>query len=265
MMLRKPGLTLAAVLSLGLGIGATSVVFTWLKGVYLRPLPGVENTGRLVTLNAAFNKRTGYSNSALDLAYYRQHNQVFEGLIAHEFGIYNISLQRTPEVISGGPVSANYFDLLGVKAQLGRTFRSDEDAVEGRDAVAVISYSLWRRKFDPSAIGQAVLINQVPFTIVGVAPNSSLVSTAAWARISGFPWQCRIGSPPRPASRPKNSWFQIISSQARCHPRTGAGQSRRHDKSRCARPTAKADASSAPVSIRSTKRSADSRAGCFPS
>lgn len=212
MMLRKPGLTLAAVLSLGLGIGATSVVFTWLKGIYLRPLPGVEAAGRLVTINAIFNKRTGFSNSALDLAYYREHNQVFEGLLAHEFGIYNISLQRTPEVISGGPVSGNYFDLLGVKAQLGRTFRPDEDQVEGRDAVAVISHSLWQRKFslDPSVVGKTVLINQVPFTVIGIAPEQFAGVYGGLAQDIWFPMQMQSRVAADAKVTPRTNWFQIM-------------------------------------------------------
>lgn len=213
MMMRKPVVTLAAVLSLGLGIGSCSIIFTWLRAVYLRPLPGVANSGSLVTINASYGPREGYSNSYLDYQHYRDHAEVFDGVIGHEFVMYNVSSNRTPEVITGSPVTGNYFDVLGVRPHLGRTFRPDEDQAEGRDAVAVISYSLWQRRFagDPAVPGKSIHINSVPFTIIGVAPQGFAGVYGGLAQEIWIPMKMNnrvagAGSQVTDA----NSWFQIM-------------------------------------------------------
>src|SRR5262249_1997259 len=113
-LLQRPGFALASILSLGLGIGASTVVFTCLKAVYLRPLPGVHDSASLLTINRRDGDRGGLSNSWEDYRYYRDHNAVFDGVLAHDFAVFNLSAQRSPEVVTGGFVSGNYFSVLGV-------------------------------------------------------------------------------------------------------------------------------------------------------
>lgn len=213
MMMGKPIVTLAAILSLGLGIGSCSIIYTWLRAVYLRPLPGVADSGRLVTINSSVGKREGYSNSFLDYAYYRDHAQVFDGVLGHEFNLYNVSSDRTPELIAGSPVTGNYFDVLRVRPHLGRTFRPDEDQVEGRDAVAVISYALWQRRFasDPAVAGKSIHVNGVPFTIIGVAPEGFAGVYGGLGQDLWMPMQMhnRVAGPSSKVAE-SSSWFQIM-------------------------------------------------------
>jgi predicted permease len=174
MLLKNPGFTLIAVITLALGIGANMAIFTWLKAIYLQPLPGVAASDRLVILRSTVIKS---ANSPMLVSFpnykdYRDRNQVFSGLAA--FNIITVNLmdgEGQPERIWGSLVSGNYFDVLGVRALLGRTFAPDEDGAA--HPVAVISHSLWQRRFaaDPSLIGKTIKLNKLDFTVIGVAPE----------------------------------------------------------------------------------------------
>ncbi len=170
---RRPGLVTVAVLSLGLGIGATTTIFTWFKAVYLDPLPGVRDARHLVTINAEYKDRCcGMSESYAHFQYIRDHSPAFSGLFAHEMQSLALSDGKLADMTVGGIVSGNYFQVLGVDMALGRAFRPEEDEAPDRDAVIVLGYDLWQQRFggDPTVLGRRVELNRVPFTVIGVAP-----------------------------------------------------------------------------------------------
>src|SRR6266705_2962523 len=179
-MLRKsPGLTVVAVLTLALGIGANTAVFTVINAVMLRALP-VQHPEQLVTVgNPSRVHSWGTGTPRTDVFSYplyrelRENNQVFSSLLASSnLGNLRIAMNGGPETASGRLVTENYFETLGVEALLGRTFTADDGPTPGSDPVLVISYGYWRRRFsaDPSVIGRKMRLNNYPFTIIGVAP-----------------------------------------------------------------------------------------------
>jgi predicted permease len=172
MLLKKPGFTLIAVLTLAVGIGANLTIFSFVDTMFLRPLPAQEPE-RLVTVEATRNGRwsEGYSYSAY--VHYRDHCQSFEGLIAHySTAPVNIVAEGDSRVTNGAVVSANYFSVLGIQPRLGRFFLPEEDAVPDRDAVVVISYRMWQGRFagDPAVLGKELVLNGSACRIIGVTP-----------------------------------------------------------------------------------------------
>src|SRR5262249_55727821 len=143
MLLKKPGFTLTAVITLALGIGANTAIFTWLKAIILQPLPGVAESDRLVMLHSVLTRS---DNRAISVSYpdykdYRDRNEVFSGLTAFNLETFNLMEgEGQPERIWGSLVSGNFFDVLGVRAALGRTFAPDEDLTPGTHQVVVISH-----------------------------------------------------------------------------------------------------------------------------
>jgi predicted permease len=169
---KRPGFFAVVVLSLAIGIGLNTTIFTWLKAVYLNPLPGVVDARQLVTINASYpNAGDGYSNSFADYQYIRTHSRLFSDLFAHEMLMLAVSDGRSAKMATGGIVTGNYFDVLGVKMSAGRAFRAEEDQVLDRDAVIVLGERLWRSQFDgdPNILGKQIQLNRIPFTVVGVA------------------------------------------------------------------------------------------------
>jgi len=171
-MLRKsPAFTAAAVLALGLGVGANTTVFTWLKSVLLEPLPGVTDGDRLVTLSRSKGEHGGYSTRYHEYLYFREQSRLFAGLTAYELMPVNLAHDGKPEIVLTGIVTANYAATLGLRAELGRWFRPEEGQGIGAHPVAVLSYPLWRRRFgaDPGILGRSVSLDRHPYTVVGVA------------------------------------------------------------------------------------------------
>ena len=164
MLWRSPGFTAVAVVSLALGIGVNTAIFSLFNAVLVRPLPVVAGQGSLVWLRAP--------NSYPDYLDYSAQARSFEGLAAVT-GTREFSLTRggEPELLRGEFVTANYFDVLGVRPRLGRGFLAEE----GRDPapVVVLSDRLWRTRFgaDPSIVGGRITLNGLGFTVVGVAPE----------------------------------------------------------------------------------------------
>src|SRR5258706_3320757 len=178
LLVKKPGFTIVAVLSLALGIGANSAIFTVISAVFLHPLP-IEEPSRVAEL---FTHDTRTVNTQANLTLtptslpnfedYRDHNTVFSGLAAY-FGTGLTWMNKGEDVnLPGMLASASYFDVLGVKAFRGRTFLPDEDRKPGGNTVAVLSHSLWTRQFgaDPTLIGKTLTLNGIGFTVIGVAP-----------------------------------------------------------------------------------------------
>jgi predicted permease len=166
---RSPGFAAVVVLSIGLGIAANSTIFTMVSKVLLGDLP-VEEPQRLVSITRDAGDDYSYPTYK---DYREQLASVFTGLAAH-FPLAPASLAAggEPERVWGQLVSANYFDVVGVKIAQGRGFLAQEDEIEGRDAVVVLSHALWRRSFgaDDGIVGKTVMLDQRPFTVVGVAP-----------------------------------------------------------------------------------------------
>lgn len=172
MLWKSKGVTIVAVLSLAIGIGANSAIFSLLNSLLLRPRP-VSHPEQLVELYVSEGEQRPYSATSypsyLDL---RDRNDVLTGLAAYGIRQFKFGDANEVEQIWGEAVSGNYFDVLGVAAQKGRTFSADEDVVPRRNPVAMISHSLWQRRFnsDPEVIGKTVTLNEQPLTVIGIAP-----------------------------------------------------------------------------------------------
>ncbi|MFN7931419.1 MAG: ABC transporter permease [Blastocatellia bacterium] len=170
---KSPGFTLIAVLSLALGIGANTAIFSLVNTVLLRSLP-VANPRQVVAVNMTMNKGTEYIVASYpnyrDL---RDRNEVLAGLIAYRPVPLSLSVEGRNERLFGYLATGNYFDVLGVKAVLGRAFTADDDRAPGAHPVAVMSYAFWQNRFggDPNIVGKAVILNGHKFTVIGVAPN----------------------------------------------------------------------------------------------
>src|SRR5262245_22300912 len=217
MLMRQPGFTVVAAITLALGIGANTAIFTWIKAIILQPLPGVAASDRLVMLHSVL---TGSDNRAISVSYpdykdYRDRNEVFSGLAASNINIFNLlDGEGQPERVWGSLVSGNFFDVLGVRAAMGRTFAPDEDRTPGTHPVVVISHRLWQRRFaaDPFLIGKTIRLNQRDFTVIGVAPagfNGSWVGLAfdLWTPLMMTPQLLTV---PDKLDRRGMQWLSVI-------------------------------------------------------
>ena len=191
---RAPLFAIAAIATLALGIGANTAIFTVVNAVLLNPIAVREPT-RLVSI--FFNDRQNAGRSPISTYNYRDlrdRADTFSGIAAIGFGNFTISEPgQEPRQAACQPVTANYFDVLGVSPILGRTFRSDEDDPPGAHAVAVLSYGAWARLFgsDRAIVGRTVLVNEHDFTVIGVAPPSfkgtaTLFAPDAWIPLSMY-------------------------------------------------------------------------------
>jgi macrolide transport system ATP-binding/permease protein len=173
MLIRKPGFTFVVVITLALGIGANATIFTWIKAVLLESLPGIERPEELVEIWGATRNNSALSTSHLDYLDFRDRNEVLSGLVAHQVLPLNLGHGGKPERVWGTIVTGNYFNVLGVKAAIGRTFLPEEDRTPNAHPVVVIGHGLWQRRFgaDPNIVGQTITLNEYAFTIIGVAPR----------------------------------------------------------------------------------------------
>jgi putative ABC transport system permease protein len=169
---RSPGFATTAILTLALGIGANTAIFSVVNGVLLRPLP-YRDAGRIMTLWQTDTKSGEKEEGASPANFldWREQNQVFSDAAAAEPYSHNLSGQGEPEAFRSWLVTAGFFQILGVDALLGRTFSSEEYQA-GRAPVVVMSHGLWRRRFgaDPNLIGQTLRLNGQPHIVVGVMP-----------------------------------------------------------------------------------------------
>jgi predicted permease len=179
MLAKHPGFTTVAVLTLALGIGANTAIFTVINAVMLRALP-VQNPQQLVAVgNPSRVHSWSTGNPRTDSFSYplyrevRDKNDVFSSVLATaRVDNLQITIQGGPEGASARAVTENYFQTLGVRALLGRTFAPEDGRLPGSDPFIVISYGYWQRRFagDPAVIGRTVHLNNFPFTIIGVTP-----------------------------------------------------------------------------------------------
>lgn len=170
---QSPGFIAVAVLSLGLGIGANTAIFSLIDAALFRPLP-VNAPDRLVSIFTTDKKNPGnLPMSHLNYLDYRDNNQVFSGVAAFTFGQMNLTTGSETEQAVVQVVSGNYFSVLGLRAQIGRTFLPEEDQTPDSHPVVVMGHGLWERRFgrDPAVVGKTVSLNRRSFTVVGVAPK----------------------------------------------------------------------------------------------
>jgi predicted permease len=172
---QNPGFALTAIISIALGIGANSTIFSLADGLLLRPLP-VPHPSQVVTLRSRTPNEYFGGLSYADYADFRDKNQSFNGLVAYETApaAFARDPKAQPQLEFGYLVSGNFFRVLETEPQLGRGFDSQEDQVPGRDAVVVLGHDFWKNEFsaDASVIGRRVRLNGMDFTIIGVAPES---------------------------------------------------------------------------------------------
>src|SRR5205814_1494240 len=166
---------LVAVMSLALGTGANSAMFSFVNGVLLRPLPVPRSSEVLtITPTQADNMMGGISYP--DYLDFRDRTKTMKDLVA--FDLYRFGFSPSPDDIPqakyGLLVSGNLFQAMGVQPMLGRTFRPEEDLVPGRDAVVVLGHDFWKDQFaaDPNVVGRMIRLNGLDFTVIGVAPES---------------------------------------------------------------------------------------------
>jgi predicted permease len=182
-LLKRPGFTLLAIISMALGIGANTAIFSLVDTVAFRPLP-VKNASELQELYGTLHNGADYTlQSYLNYKDYRDRNQVFNGLIAYRIAVASLSHNGNNERVWGTMASGNYFDVLGVPPLLGRGFLPEEDQTPKSHPVVVLSYGCWQKRFasDPAIVGRSVLINNVPFTVIGVARKGFIGTDVAYA------------------------------------------------------------------------------------
>ena len=202
----SPGFALTAILTLALGIGALTTVATWTNAVLFNPWPQVRDARALRFVSATVLGSDGYSVQYPQLEFLRKQSRSFEDAAAFDFATINLALPNTQsQAIPAGTVSSNYFQLLGVKPEVGTFFQSDaNDRAYGSMDTIVLSDGLWRDRFnaDPSVVGRAVSINRHVFTISGVAPREFAgifggLAEAAWVPLSALR-DLSADSPPDP-------------------------------------------------------------------
>ena len=192
---KSPGFAVVAVLTLALGIGAVTTVFTWANAVLFNPWPQVRHANEIRTLSASIHGSSGYCLHYNQLLYLREQHHGFAELAAHEmFPVDLASGDARPQRYWAGVVSSNYFQMLGVNPVLGRTFTARDDRAYGSAPEVVLSYDLWRSRFqsDPGIVGRTIDINRRPLTVVGVAPENFAgiyggLGQSLWVPLSELP------------------------------------------------------------------------------
>ena len=174
-MLRKnPGFTAIVIVTMALGIGANTTIFSFVNALLLCPPSGVTDAGNLLAVWNRLPNGNYLQHGYPDYAYYRDHNRAFSGLAAYSSDPERVSWRAggETELVEAQIVSGNFFSVLGVKPTLGRDFLPEEDQVPLRNAVVVLSHRFWQQHLgsDPGIIGKTLTLNGSGFTVVGVAP-----------------------------------------------------------------------------------------------
>src|SRR6185503_940455 len=173
MFAKNPGVTLVAVITLALGIGANTAIFSGVNAFLMRPLP-VSNSHELVRpMEVAEDRGLSDEMSYPDFLDYRNQATSFAGLTAEDMIQVAINSENQNDVIWGQVVSASYFDVMQVKPILGRTFLPDEDTTVGGNPAVVLGNSFWQRRMasDPNIVGKKVQLNNRAYEVIGVSPD----------------------------------------------------------------------------------------------
>jgi predicted permease len=172
---KNPGFAAVAILTIAIGIGASTTIFSWVRAVLLNPLPGASEPERVVALESLTPSAEWVPTSYLDFRDFRDHLKLVDSMTVAVPIDLAVGNERSVERIWGELVSGNYFDVLHVRPELGRFFSKAESGDEqNAHAVVVISHALWANRYhsDPSVIGATIRINRFPYTIIGVAPEN---------------------------------------------------------------------------------------------
>ena len=171
---KSKGFTAVAVLTMAVGIAANTTVFSWVEAVLLRPFPGTNDPGRLVSLEMVAPSGEHLTVSYPDYRDLRDHTKLLDGIMVTQPRPLNLGEGVHSQRIWGELVSGDFFDVMRVKPALGRFFVGHErDDSPGGHLVAVISYTLWKNHFhaDPAVVGTTIRVNRYPLAIIGVAPE----------------------------------------------------------------------------------------------
>lgn len=171
--LKAPAFTLVTVVTLSLGIGACTLVFSWIRSVLIDTIPGARDPGRLVVLaDRHVSGAIADTLSMPDLRDLAATTNIFAGITGSQMEATPLRIGQEVEWVWAQTTTANYFEVLGVQPSLGRGFRVDEDQAPRGNPVVVISHGLWQRRFgsDPAVIGRTLEVGRRPFTVIGVAP-----------------------------------------------------------------------------------------------
>jgi hypothetical protein len=201
-MVRAPLFTSIVILTLALGIGATTAMFSIVDAVILRPLP-YPAPDRLVRLWETNPQTDHFSTSDRNYLDWQAQNRTLAEMAAFRPLSLSLAGDGEPVRLSGAAVTASFFPLLGVQAALGRTFRPEEDRPGGETQVAVLSHSLWQKRFGahPGVIGRVLRLEGKPYTVIGVLPASFTFSadTDLWIPLA-----------PDPDGRRNNKWLDVM-------------------------------------------------------
>ncbi|HSD45374.1 MAG TPA: ABC transporter permease, partial [Pyrinomonadaceae bacterium] len=171
-LLKRPGFVAVAVITLALGIGANTAIFSLVNAVLLRSLP-VERPNEVVSVAIRGKDDAMSAFSYPNYRDFRDRNEALSGLLLYRFVPLSLSRSGANERVWGYEVSGNYFDVLGVKPIKGRTFLPEEEKTPLAHPVAVLSYDSWQRRFggDADIVGKDVLLNNHQFRVIGIAPE----------------------------------------------------------------------------------------------
>jgi predicted permease len=193
-LVKRPGFVAIAVITLALGIGANTAIFSLVNTVVLRSLP-VDRPNEIVSVAVRGKEDSMSAFSYPNYKDFRDHNDVLSGLLVYRFVPLSLSRGGNNERIWGYEVSGNYFDVLNVKAIHGRTFLPEEDQTKNSHPVIVVGYDCWQRRFagDPGLVGKDVLINNHQFRVIGIAPEGFkgtefVYSPEIWVPASMMEW-----------------------------------------------------------------------------
>jgi predicted permease len=227
-MLRKsPGFTAVVVLTLALGIGANTAIFSLMNAVLLQSLP-VRNPEELVVLRYADAQAEGASE---DFSYpmyeaLRDKSAVFDGVLTRSGVSFNVTYGGQSELLYGELVSGNYYEVLGARPWLGRLLSPEDDRTPGAHPVAVISYGYWQARFasDPSIVGKKILLDGQPMTVVGVSAPGFFGTEMARDPAIRVPMMMTLTFKPVPANRMQSARHRWLTILARRKPDIGAAQ-----------------------------------------
>jgi putative ABC transport system permease protein len=216
MLRRNPGFTSVVVLTLALGIGANTAIFSLMNAVLLQSLP-VRNPAELVVVQYN-DPQSGHENEDFSYPMYqafRDKNSVFAGVFCRSGVDFNASYAGQSERAVGEMVSGNYFEVLGVRPWIGRLFTQEDDRVPGAHPLAVLSYGYWQARFggDTSIIGKEIFLDAKPITVIGVTPPDSYGTQIAFNPQIRVPMMMASVFRPVPANRlqnPRHRWLTIM-------------------------------------------------------
>ena len=173
-LLGNPGFAAVAILTIAIGIGANTTIFSWMRNVLLNPLPEARDPGRIIAIENTADNGDPLTTSFLDYTDYRDHLQLVDSVTLKKIQSFVVGEESHPERVWGEVVSGNFFDLLGVRPEMGRFFNREESGDEQNShPVAVISHGYWMSHYDgqSSVVGAKLRLNRTVFTIIGVAPK----------------------------------------------------------------------------------------------